>query len=336
MRIKTPFFALLILITVLCPAQAACYGRMINPVTDICWECLFPITIGTNRLAAGSVPDMKTDAAALCYCRGAANVTAGLNIGFFEPIRTIEIVRHPFCFPSLGGVTLAKNHFAPSHGRTADAIEHRRRTSFYQVHWYHTPWLYLLELLLDTRCLEQSPWDLAYLTELDPLWDDSASTFLLNPDVALFSNPAAIAACAADCVAATASTAIDRLYWCGGCAGSLFPLTGWVNAHVTDLQAMSLIAQRFTLKMHREGVLWANWGKAGQCRAYLQPMMSKSAYRTQMLYPARSVAKGACRPFGRTTATMGPGKTAPIYGEDGAYLIWRKRDCCQGASLVDP
>lgn len=318
-----------------CWTHAACYGRIPNPVTDICWSCLFPITIGTNTTLQSRLPDMKTDASALCYCRHGAGITAGLNIGFFEPIRTIEIVREPFCFPGLGGSVLAKTDFAPAHGRTADALKHRRRTSFYQVHWYHTPWLYLLELLLDTRCLEQSPWDLAYLTELDPLWDDSQSSFLLNPDVALFSNPAAIAACAADCVSASVATASDNLYWCGGCAGSLFPLTGWVNVHVTTLQAMSLITQRFTLKMHREGVLWANWGKAGQCSAYLQPMMSKSAYRSQMLYPARSVQEDACMPFGRSTSLTAPGKSSPIYGEDGSYLIWRRRDCCQGADLLN-
>ena len=125
----------------------------------------------------------------MCSCVTNGSVTLGMNLGFWEPIRTIEIVREPFCFPSLGGLTMGGRFTAPAHGRTPNPKKRGHRTSFYQVHWYHTPWLYLLEVLFDTKCLEASPWDVAYMTELDPLWDDSMSSFLLNPDVTLFSNP---------------------------------------------------------------------------------------------------------------------------------------------------
>ena len=316
-------------------ASATCHGRIPNPVTDVCWQCLFPLTVGSNRLGTtGIAPDVVTDADSLCACTTNGNVTMGLNIGFWEPIRTIEIVREPFCFPSLGGVKLNAGSFAPSHGRTPNPKKAGHRTSFYQVHWFQTPWLYLLEILFDTKCLEQSPWDLAYLTELDPLWDDSLATFLLNPDVTLFSNPVALGACAIDCVSATVSTPMDELYWCAGCAGSLFPLTGWVNAHITPLQAWSLLTQRFTLKLHREGVQWAHYGKDGQCGPRLEWVMAKSVYRTQMQYPARDTQGACCRPFGYSTAIDAIGKTPPIYGEDGSFLIWRRRDCCQGKSLL--
>lgn len=316
-------------------ASAACHGRIPNLVTDVCWQCLFPLTVGSNRLGTtGIAPDVVTDADSVCACTTNGNVTMGLNIGFWEPIRTIEIVREPFCFPSLGGAKLNVGTFAPSHGRTPNPKKAGHRTSFYQVHWFHTPWLYLLEILLDTKCLEQSPWDLAYLTELDPLWDDSLATFLLNPDVTLFSNPVALGACAIDCVSATVSTPMDELYWCAGCAGSLFPLTGWVNAHITPLQAWSLLTQRFTLKLHREGVQWAHYGKDGQCGPRLEWVMAKSVYRTQMQYPARDTQGACCRPFGYSTAIDAIGKTPPIYGEDGSFLIWRRRDCCQGKSLL--
>ena len=82
-------------------------------------------------------------------------------------------------------------------------------------------------------------WDLAYMTELDPLWDDSVTTFFLNPDASLFANPAAAAACAADCVAATSSLPVSELYWCAGCHGGIFPLTGWVGSPVHFPQASS-------------------------------------------------------------------------------------------------
>ena len=335
--VRLLFFSLLLSTSVVSQAQASCSGRIINPVTDVCWECLFPITIGNNlSFQTGPFTDVETDAEALCACSGEANITLGMNLGFWEPIRTLEIVREPFCFPSLGGVSLGDKTFAPAHGRTPNPKERGHRTSFYQVHWYHTPWLYLLEILLDTTCLEQSAWDVAYMTELDPLWDDSTSSFLLNPDVTLFANPIAIGACSLDCVAATTRLPINDLYWCAGCAGSLFPLTGWVNAHITDEQAFSLLTQRFTLKLHREGLLWRQWGKDGQCGPQFEMVMSKNVYRTQMLYPTSKTEGQCCRPFGASTAPDALGGLTPIVkGEDAAFLIWRRRDCCQGARLTD-
>lgn len=301
-------------------ASAACHGRIPNPVTDVCWQCLFPLTVGSNRLGTtGIAPDVVTDADSLCACTTNGNVTMGLNIGFWEPIRTIEIVREPFCFPSLGGAKLNAGTFAPSHGRTPNPKKAGHRTSFYQVHWFHTPWLYLLEILFDTKCLEQSPWDLAYLTELDPLWDDSLATFLLNPDVTLFSNPVALGACAIDCVSATVSTPMDELYWCAGCAGSLFPLTGWVNAHITPLQAWSLLTQRFTLKLHREGVQWAHYGKDGQCGPRLEWVMPKAsiAHRCNTRHvtrKARVVVLSAIPPRSMRSEKRRPsmGRTVPF------------------------
>ena len=172
------------------------------------------------------------------------------------------------------------------------------------------------------------------MTELDPLWDDSMSSFLLNPDVTLFSNPIAVGACSLDCVSSTVDLPINTLYWCAGCAGSLFPLTGWVNAHITDEQAFSLLTQRFTLKLHREGLLWRQWGKDGQCGPQLELLMSKDVYRTQMVWPSRQTQGTCCRPFGATTAldALG-GTTPPVKGEDASFLIWRRRDCCQGMNL---
>ncbi len=171
-------------------AEAACRGKIINPVTDVCWSCIFPIKLGGITLASGKNPDPNTGANTFCACTSGANIKVGMNMSFWEPLRTAEIVRQPYCFPSLGGLDLDVGIRAPAHGRTPSKTAASGRTSFYQVHWYFTPWLFVLEVLLDTDCLEQSAWDLAYMTELDPLWDDSVTTFFLNPDVSLFAKPA--------------------------------------------------------------------------------------------------------------------------------------------------
>lgn len=318
-------------------AEAACRGKIINPVTDVCWSCIFPIKLGGITLASGKNPDPNTGANTFCACTSGANIKVGMNMSFWEPLRTAEIVRQPYCFLSLGGLDLDVGIRAPAHGRTPSKTAASGRTSFYQVHWYFTPWLFVLEVLLDTDCLEQSAWDLAYMTELDPLWDDSVTTFFLNPDVSLFANVPAQAACAADCVASTTSLPVSELYWCGGCSGNIFPLTGWVASHVHLPQASSLLVSRFLMKLHRQGLQWAAYGKKGQCGPYLEPIMDKSVYRTQMVYPARTTDKvdgRCCYPIGASTALWSSGKTWASGGEDAAYLIYRKRDCCQGSGIT--
>lgn len=258
----------------------------------------------------------------------------GVAIGFWEPVRQVEVVRHPWCFPSLGGLSLDPGVEAPRHG--GDHYD-GKGGSFYQSHWYTNPILYWMEVLLEDACLEQGQFDLAYMTELDPLWNDSELTFIINPDVALFANPAAQAVCAADCVAATAGFPLNSLYWCAGCQGSMYPLDGWVASHIGGVQASTLIVQRMAAKMHRELLIWAASGSSGQCGYYPQPLMDKTNYKMQMVYPTPNTAKvdgRCCQTFGRTTAIWGAGKEYPYRGEDYAYMVFRKRNCC--ATVYSP
>ena len=48
-------------------AWAACYGKITNPVTDVCWECVFPITVGqtTSLISSSGFTDFTTEADAL-------------------------------------------------------------------------------------------------------------------------------------------------------------------------------------------------------------------------------------------------------------------------------
>lgn len=307
--------------------SATCHGKFMNPITDICWSCVFPLTIAGARIWSEDQEDTPNPSTAVCACTTPPRI--GVSVGFWEPVRLVESVRHPWCFPSLGGLSLDPGVHAPRHGGDAHS---GKGGSFYQAHWYINPVLYWLEVLLEDVCLESGQFDLAYMTELDPLWNDSELTFILNPDVALFANPIAQAVCAADCVAATAGFPIDSLYWCAGCQGSIYPLNGWVATHIGGVQASTLITQRMTAKMHRELLIWAGSGTTGECGYYPQPLMAKSNYKMQMVYPipnTNKIDKRCCQPYGRTTAVWGAGKEYPFKGEDFAYMVFRKRNCCE-------
>lgn len=332
--------------------RAACKGAFPNPVTDVCWSCLFPMKVAGVRVSREGVSDPKTDAPAVCTCRRGAVPVPGLNMSFWEPLRTVEIVRQPYCLVSLGGVSMDPGIHAPAHGRSAQRNASvnvsfagnvgedgmgtpSSGTAFYQAHWYHTPWLFILESVVDTSCLENAAWDLAYLTELDPVWGDALASFILAPESAIFANPVAAAACALDCRAAYANAPVNELFWCSGCQGSLYPLSGWIAGMTSSLQAWHLIAARMTVKLAREGLLWAAYGEKGQCGLYFEPIPRKDVWRTQLVYPTVTASGDkCCRPLGAPTQTWGSGKTPPYTGEDGAILLWRMRDCCASKDLM--
>lgn len=313
-------------------ANAACTGKFMNPITDICWSCMFPLSIGSATIWSGGQEDIENVGSPICMCGVLPFGKIGVSIGFWEPVRQVDVTRTPWCFVSLGGKTIGSK-FAPA-ASVAHMDQARRdsATSFYQAHWYTNPVLYWLEVLSETSCLEPGGFDIVYVSELDPSWNDDELAQILSPDVFLFANPVAQAACAADCIAATVGFPIPAMQWCGGCQGSMFPLNGHVQAHVGGVQASSLIVQRYAMKLHREFLAFAGNGFPGLCGLYPAPVLDKRIYKYSMLYPTaqdKGIDGRCCQPLGRTTHLWGAGKEYPIKGEDYAYMMYRKRNCCE-------
>jgi len=336
--IRSRLLAMLLLISMLLASAhaavptggATCHGRFANPITDICWSCLFPLTIGGIGIVSDGQPDIGNPSSPVCYCNNPPRL--GISIGFWEPVRMVDVTRTPFCMVGLGGLSLDPGIGAPRGAQVGH--DSQTRNSFYQVHWYANPILAWLEVLLDFPCLEQGSLDLAYLTEVDPLWSDDELSAILNPEAVLFANPVAKAACAADCVAASAGFPVASLFWCAGCQGSIYPMTGHVTTHIGGVQASVLLTQRMTAKMHRQLTTFATAGSRGLCGAYPLPIFDKTHYKLQMTYPVPATAKvggQCCQPYGRTTMIWGSGKSFPVSGEDFSYQIFRKRNCCVGA-----
>lgn len=306
-----------------------CHGRFINPISDICWSCLFPISIGPIKVNVGGREDTSNPSSPVCFCKRPPSPIPlpGIPIGFWEPVRLVDVTRTPYCIVNMGGLQLGN----PSIGRGIHSKSASSGTqhSFYQVHWYIYPVIYWLELLTDFLCIEQQSFDVAYMTELDPLWNDDELSFILNSEAVLFGNPVAQAACAADCTSANTGFPRNELFWCGGCQGSLYPFTGNNTAHMGGIQASLLLTQRMAAKLHRELLLWGTSGKKALCDKYPAPLIKKSQYKTQMTYPVPATrGSSACNPLGRSEVIWGARKERPYRGEDFGYLIWRKRNCC--------
>lgn len=308
-----------------------CQGKFANPLTDVCWSCLFPITIGDASVFSSDQPDTPNPSISICTCPAVPlGVRVGISTGYWEPMALVDVTRTPYCMVNLGGFKLSEG--TPGATGEIDASDPAQGGSFYYVHWYKFPLLVWLNVLTDGLCVEKGDLDIAYLTELDPTWHDDELTFLLNPEAVLFASLPAQVACSADSLATLTGLPIDSLFWCAGSQGSMYPMNGRVQEHVGGVQASVLLAERMAYKMHREGLLSDSVGQNSPalCYPYPTPIIPKSRYRYQMVNPLPTASGGedGCHAFGHTTSLWGSLHEYPYKGEDFGYLIWRKRNCC--------
>ena len=129
------------------PVQSNCVGRFVNPITDICWSCLFPITIGGIRVSSAG-EDTENPRSILCKCPMPSPpwVRIGIPISFWEPVRLVDVTRTPYCLVSLGGISLMDKGIQ-GRGSVGNNSGNRMRHSFYHVHWYIYP--LICAILLD-------------------------------------------------------------------------------------------------------------------------------------------------------------------------------------------
>ncbi|WP_425259253.1 TraU family protein [Rubrivivax sp. RP6-9] len=71
------------------------------------------------------------------------------------------------------------------------------------------------------------------------------------PEAVLFANPVAVAACAADCVLATAGFGSAEMVWCAGFQSGSYPFDGHVPHHMGGVRTAAVIAQQLTASVHR-------------------------------------------------------------------------------------
>ncbi len=303
------------------PAVAGqCGPGFVNPVTDVAWQCIFPIRIGGMiQVSAGAPEDPDTLDSAVCVCNHGAVPTVGVNVSFWEPARLIDTVSDPYCFMAMGS-KLAN----PTPGQLGGALYRGDGTSraFQQMHYYVFPAWALLDLFTNLPCLEQGGFDVAMVSEVLPHWNNAIVGMIINPEAALFGNPAAQFACAADSVAAVSGLPRNELFWCMGSWGSTYPLTGSITAP-DYVQAHAGIAARSLYLMGRTGLLLDPG--VTHCGAVPTPIWKKRHYRLQAVKPVRD---HTCRAIGRSGLLWTHGKNPPMAGDNFAWMVFRKVKCC--------
>ncbi|MEM9763520.1 MAG: TraU family protein [Pseudomonadota bacterium] len=313
-----------------------------NLISDLCWDCIFPIRIGGIPLGsleaiAGpdpsaehrrrtGVPDKAADDI-VCICEDSLGVPEfGITISMWEPARLMEIVRNPGCSPILGGASL------PGMGVMRRGVQglpdHTQGDkAFYQYHLWAFPILMMLELLGVARCIQDGfvDLDVMYFSELDPTWNHDELAYWTTPEIALTSTLPAQSACIADAVSANIGEPIDELFWCAGSWGLLYPLSGTVLAPDSQVEVTSLLAARGLAAMHRRGLARRSMGSDTLCEGRIDPFMTKSGYELSQYHPVAE-ANGR-HAIGEHTFSWGEWRNLPGQG-DSVHLIWRWNDCC--------
>ena len=97
-------------------------GKFINPITDICWKCLFPIHLGGVNVTPGE-KDYMNYQVSVCACAGTPP-KIGVPLAFWEPVALIDVTRTPYKSIVLGGTSLSSSTVkgrgglsGPDHGR---------------------------------------------------------------------------------------------------------------------------------------------------------------------------------------------------------------------------
>jgi conjugal transfer pilus assembly protein TraU len=313
-------------VAVLCMgrAEARCNDDdFINPVSDIVWDCIFPISIMGIPLDFGDHPPDNQSSGIFCQCTGQGIYGIGFLVGFWEPARMIDTVKDPWCFPGLGmDMDLGEVGWG-YYGGGSYSHKATRNIAFQHYHWYVMPIWAMLDLFTDIPCIsDETTFDLAVVSEVMPQWADDFTAEEYYPETSLMANPYTVLACIADAAASAVQRPIDFLYWCMGAWGTTYPMTGHITAK-DYVAANAGIAAKAMYSQARVAQLADR--AVDYCGASYMPMWVKSHWRIQEVDP---IADNRCHLIGHPGIIWTHKKNKVVGGDNFSWVVFRKVECC--------
>lgn len=318
-------------------AHAICTGTFINPITDVRWKCMFPISIGGVSAASIPFPEaasaiisdklMSGSISPVCTCFDPLP-RAGLTFAMNNIFRIIEATKDPLCFPTLG-MQIGAGPFGP--GGADGGRQDSSQTTFNYIHMVSFVPTQVLNLFIDVLCLQlsevYSPFTMLSLSEFEPWAKSSEIALIMAPESILFANPIAQAYCMVD-AALTIFEQTDPLgYWCAG-GHSIFPLSNHSIESAEYVDAAAINAAKILFKLARTGQLLSCVGSQALCSCVPNPIWNKREFRLQL---AKPITSQFCFRIGKSSLLWNVPNRNPalINGADNlAFMVWRRRDCC--------
>lgn len=314
-------------------APTICTGSFFNPVTDTDWNTMFPITIaGASFTTGGNMdPPLMKAVPPICVCPTIFGIPfVGIMVTYWQPNYVSEVENRPGCLSTLGGINVLGGMFnmlASEQTTTDTTTQGRDDANRMQVHWYTYPVFEMLDLLKSISCKGGSGFNLGYMTEFDPLWQNDEWSAVFAPESALFANPIANFACAIDATSSQFNVTLDPLFWCAGSWGTVYPFSGDSNHVGAQFPMNNEILAKFIARSHRLGLMNMTIGPGAICSAGPAPIWIKSQYRYDQIGPI--VRRGVAV----VTGGMGLLQFPPVanftpLGDYTDTLIWQGQQCC--------
>lgn len=312
--------------------DAVCTGDFPNLITDVCWDCMFPVSFAGGILnfgIAGDDYDTGVGRTPVCIC--ASGLAIGTPMGFWEPRWMVDVTNSPGCMPLMGGLQIDPPFNETEFGATMITnanLNGRSKAAFMHANEYLNPFLSAAGVIESSPCLDNRSFDIPYLSWADPTWGDDTLSLMLTPYAYAFSGVASIAAEAPDAIQATIGFPNQYLFWVAGSWGPIFPLTGNVSNAGTNEQVSHLLLTRVLAKLHAAGTQQTTAGKTAleACNAFGMPeiIMDKRQYKTNRTFP---FPDNMCTPIGRPLLLQESGASRP-QDKDYGYFVWQRKDCC--------
>nr|QTX14493.1 IncF plasmid conjugative transfer pilus assembly protein TraU [Klebsiella pneumoniae] len=141
-------------------ADPSCEGRFVNPITDVCWRCIFPLSLGSVQVGKGDLPDTSNPGSPPAAVSGSATAFCSSRPGHRVLGADGHDGRQPFArlYGQSGGfsINLGKTGMG-----TARKDDKQVNGAFYHVHWYKYPLTYWLNIITSAGCLEGGDMDIA-------------------------------------------------------------------------------------------------------------------------------------------------------------------------------
>ena len=318
-------------------AQSLCTGQFPNLITDLCYDCLFPMTLGGGLVSfgvQGTDYDSGAGSSPICLC--ANSLTAGTPTSFWEPHYMVDVTNVAGCLPLMDASVISSIPNSGMGGATTNSGAVTTRSAFMHANEYLNPVMTALGVIGASPCLDSRSFDIPFMSWADPTWDDDNLSLMLTPYAYAFSGIASIAAEIPDSISATTGFPNPYLFWVAGAWGEMYPLNGHVNVASTPETTAHLLLARIFAKLHAAGTQQSTAGKSAldSCGAFGVPelIMDKRQYKTNRIFP---FADNMCTPIGRPLLLQETGAARPT-DKDYGYFVFQKRDCCQPIAGAAP
>jgi len=313
-----------------CPDGKLLSGKM---VTDICYECIFPIKIaGVTTSASGPNPAPSLAASnKFCTCNDTNGIPEpGFTLAFWNPSYAVEVVKASGCSPVLGGTTIGLSDIGRVTNAFGSSGEGIDETTGMEYHYYSLPLLTMTSMFsgLGSMCDSGAlpDFDPMYFSELDPTHASDELAFFVFPEAAIYARPDAILACAADpAIVSVTDEAVEATNWCAW--GSLYNLSKSQGRSTSWPILTQKTAVRALAGQHRRSQAYLTMGELGMCRGgMLYPTLPKTQYRYSYFYPFAEAED--THVIGEPEVFWGAGKWFPGPGENAIFIKFKWQDCC--------